>query len=414
MRTAGATTDMRGGGVPPLRWRRLPRLPRSTTNRVLRGVAGGIGERLGVDPLFVRVALVVLSTAGGLGPLLYAALWALSFEPAHPLPPRRPTQRQTLSVTLIVTGTLLLLGQAGLWLQGGLVWSVTLVALGSAFIWSRSDADRRGRWGRFAWLEPLIGGRISLPRVLVGAVLVVVGLTYFATASGAVGDLGAVVVAIAVTLAGAALVLGPYIVRLAQEVGDERAERIRSEERAEVAAHLHDSVLQTLALIQRSEDGREMAALARGQERELRAWLYGRPRVDSDQTLGQALEAAADRIERDHHVAIEVVVVGDGPMDRAGRAAVRAGAEAMLNAARHSGAATVAVYAEVGRDTVQLFVTDEGKGFDPAAVGHDRRGIADSIRGRVERAGGTVTITSDPGEGTEVQLSIPRDRGSAP
>jgi signal transduction histidine kinase len=195
--------------------------------------------------------------------------------------------------------------------------------------------------------------------------------------------------------------------RLARERDEERAERIRSEERADLAARVHDSVLQTLALIQReADDPRRIATLARRQERELRGWLYpDSARVDGE-SLSAALEAAATEIEELHGVRVELVRIGDRPLDERLRVLVLAAREAMANAARHSGVDEVAVFAEAGEDGVSVFVRDRGGGFDPAAVPADRRGIADSIRGRMDRIGGSATVTAAPGEGAEVELKL--------
>jgi signal transduction histidine kinase len=197
----------------------------------------------------------------------------------------------------------------------------------------------------------------------------------------------------------------PLIARLVRSLSAERAERIRSQERAEMAAHLHDSVLQTLALMQkRADDPREVAALARRQERELRGWLSGSPR--DERQLGTALEAAADDIEREHGVPINVVAVGDTPLDEAGEAAVAAAREAMLNAVKFGGDSPVDVYAESGEQRLAIFVRDRGPGFDPDAVPEDRRGVRESIIGRMERHGGTASIRTPEGGGTEVELVI--------
>jgi signal transduction histidine kinase len=174
-----------------------------------------------------------------------------------------------------------------------------------------------------------------------------------------------------------------------------------------MAAHLHDSVLQTLALIQRAREPREMAMLARTQERELRAWLYGRAPSVPGVRLRDALDAMASRIERGQAVKIETVAVGDAALDESLRALVAAISEASLNAATHSGAAEVSVYVEVEADAVTAFVRDHGSGFDPAAVPADRRGIADSIVARMQRHGGTAEVVSGK-DGTEVRLRIPR------
>jgi signal transduction histidine kinase len=217
----------------------------------------------------------------------------------------------------------------------------------------------------------------------------------------------AVAVPVVVTVAGGAVIVGPMAWRLVGQLAQERSERIRSEERAEMAAHLHDSVLQTLALIQRAETPRDMVALARNQERELRAWLIGRQPL-ADDTLAGAIEKAAAAVELTLKVPVEVVTVGDAPLDERLRAVVDACREAMVNAAKHSGASQISIYVEVEPSAVTAYVRDQGSGFDPDAVAADRRGIAESIRGRVQRSGGTVAVISEPQAGTEVQLTMPR------
>jgi signal transduction histidine kinase len=193
----------------------------------------------------------------------------------------------------------------------------------------------------------------------------------------------------------------------------ERQARALAEERAQMAAHVHDSVLQTLALIQRSpDDPQTVVRLARAQERELRAWLFeGRPpgAISEDATmLGQGIGLLQRHVEADHGIKVQVVVVGDCPLTDALRALLDAAKEATVNAAKWSGADQVSVFAEVEADTVTVFVRDRGQGFDPTDVPDDRQGIAQSIRARVTRYGGTVDIRSAPGEGAEVALSMPR------
>jgi signal transduction histidine kinase len=389
---------------------------RSRTNRVLLGVAGGLGERLGVDPVLVRVAFAVLATAGGAGVVLYLLAWAFSVEPGTQgvgrWPVRRPRARQALALGMVVLGTLLLLRELGLWFGDQLVWPIALAAAGSAVIWARGDDRDRARW-----LPPgnpiaaLFTGRVGLIRILVGGLLVASGLGLgFANTGADLAAAGDVLLGVAVTLIGLGLIFGPWATRLANQLAEERRGRIRSEARAEMAAHLHDSVLHTLALIQRADASPEVVGLARRQERELRAWLYRAP-VPPEGRLRPAVEAIASRVEQRHDVPVDVVVVGDAPLDDAGRALVDACQEAAFNAARHSGAPLVSVYVEVEPDELTGFVRDEGKGFDPDQVPEDRRGIADSIRGRIRRHGGTVTILSAPGEGTEVQLRLPRGQG---
>jgi signal transduction histidine kinase len=249
-------------------------------------------------------------------------------------------------------------------------------------------------------------GRASRLRIALGALLVITGAGAFLSANRALAA-ASILVPIIVTIAGLGLVLGPWLWKLAQQLSDERRERIRSEERAEVAAHLHDSVLQTLALIQRSDTSREMATLARVQERELRAWLYGKG-TGTDDALSVSIDFLAGRVEELHQVVVEAIVVGDARLDDHLKALVHACGEAAMNAARHSGAESISVYVEVEEDAVTAFVRDQGKGFDPETIPTDRRGIRESIHARMERHGGWAEIFSAPGEGTEVQLRLPR------
>ena len=198
---------------------------------------------------------------------------------------------------------------------------------------------------------------------------------------------------------------------MGRALDDERLERIRADERARISAHLHDSVLQTLTLIQRNADNpTQSAALARKQERELRSWLYG-TQVDGPDSihLGRAIEAAASEIEHIHGTKIEVVSVGETNAALQGNlpALLAATGEAMTNAAAHSGASTIDVFIERSPDSVEVFIRDKGDGFDPALVAPDRKGIAQSIVGRMERAGGHANIFSTPGEGTEIELCLP-------
>jgi signal transduction histidine kinase len=386
---------------------------RSRDNRVLLGVAGGLGERLGVDPVLIRVAFAVLAIAGGSGVVLYLLAWAVSVEPddetATARPVRRPSVRQAFALGLVVLGTMLLLREIGLWFGDQIVWPIALAAAGSAVIWARSDDRDRSRWARIPGnpIESLFTGRVGLIRIVVGGLLVASGLGLgFANTGANLAAAGDALLGVAITVIGLGLIFGPWATRLASQLAEERRGRIRSEARAEMAAHLHDSVLHTLALIQRADASPEVVGLARRQERELRAWLYRAPAPEG--RLRPAVEAIASKVEQRHNVPVDIVVVGDAPLDEAARALVDACQEAAFNAARHSGAPLVSVYVEVEPDELTGFVRDEGEGFDPEEVPTDRRGIADSIRGRIRRHGGTVSILSSPGDGTEVQLRLPR------
>jgi len=224
---------------------------------------------------------------------------------------------------------------------------------------------------------------------------------------GAVGAVGDTLVTIVVAVMALALILAPFWWRLGRNLATERSERIRSQERAEMAAHIHDSVLQTLTLLQkRAGDPREVAQLARAQERALRDWLFTGERTPASASLARALSDAAAEVEDAHRVPVEVVAVGDAPVEQRAQSLVAAAREAMVNAAKFApDAGDIAVYAELGPQRAQVFVRDRGQGFDPAGVPADRRGVRESIIGRMERSGGTARIRSGE-SGTEVELEI--------
>jgi signal transduction histidine kinase len=347
--------------------------------RALGGVAAGIGQSLGVDPTLVRLVFALLAFAGGAGIAAYAGAWLVLPLEGEPEPSRR---RRAIGLGALVVAAALLLN--GLGLAGTLVWPLALVAVGVAIY--------RGRFG--------------LPPIL-GAIVVVGGVVAFFDQNLGNGTSQPLVAPSAVAI-GLLMVVGPLLWRLARERDEERAERIRTEERAEMASRVHDSVLQTLALIQREDDPRRVAALARRQERELRGWLYPDGARVSGASLSAALEAAAGEIEELHGVRVELVRIGDAELDERLDALVLAAREAMANAARHAGVDEVAVFAEAGDEQVSVFVRDRGAGFDPAGVPDDRRGIAESIRGRMERVGGEAIVTSAPGEGVEIELRLAR------
>ena len=255
----------------------------------------------------------------------------------------------------------------------------------------------------------LAGVAAALVQVVLGLGLVGAGIAVFLVASPGLDSPRAGILATAAIAVGLSLVFGPWWWRLTRDLAVERQERIRSQERAEVAAHIHDSVLQTLALIQRNAaDARVVGALARSQERELRSWLYGPPAPDPGGSVAAALQRVSDEVEDRHGVAVETVEVGDCPVDDRLAALVLSSREALTNAARHSGAPAVSAYLEVEAHQVTVFVRDRGAGFDPGDVPGDRRGIADSIVGRMDRHGGRAAVRSEPGSGTEVELVMPR------
>jgi signal transduction histidine kinase len=252
-----------------------------------------------------------------------------------------------------------------------------------------------------------------LARAAAGGALVIAGVTGFIVVRGSAAHLGAVLQAALAVLVGVALIAGPYLVRMTQDLSAERLMRIRAQERAEVAAHVHDSVLHTLTLIQRNaEDPRQVNRLARAQERELRAWLYrpeGTGRDDEPTTLAAAVRAAAAEVEDAHGVPVEVVCVGDCALDERLTAQMQAAREAMVNAAKYGGeGGAVQVYAEVEGKTVFVSVRDRGPGFDLDSIPTDRMGVRESIIGRMERHGGTARLRAVPDGGTEVELEMER------
>jgi signal transduction histidine kinase len=397
---------------------------RRTSGRALvAGVGLRLGQRLGVDPLWVRLGFVVATLLGGFGIPVYVIAWLL-LPDEEGVAPRLRTGRAAVEVALgagfLVAALLLTLRATGLWFSDALTFPAVLVAAGGALIWRTSQssppaqpqtASPRARPQTAERAAELVRERTgwaaaAVSRTGVGIALVIAAALVFLQATGALGAardvaLGAIVVVVAV-----AVIFAPWILRLVRSLDSERSERIRSQERAEVAAHLHDSVLQTLALVQkRADDPSQVAALARSQERELRAWLSGRRQSTSERRLHAAIEAAASDVERAHGAEVDVVAVGDAELDERGEALVAAAREAMLNAARHGGGA-VSVYVEAADGRATVFVRDRGAGFDPADVPADRRGISESIVGRMRRHGGRAVVHSTPGEGTEVELSL--------
>jgi signal transduction histidine kinase len=392
-------------------------LRRDPTRGVLAGVAAGLANRIGIDPLIVRVGFIAASAAGGFGLVVYVVLWLLmpgegsERAPVEQIAGKRETWLVVAGMVLLTLAALLLLRQWGIWFSDAVVWPVILATAGGALIWRQATATEHPPAPR-PDAAPTRGVQLprdSVQRALVGAALVVGGGLVFLWLNDALRPARDVLLAVVVVVIALTLILAPWWLRLVRGLTAERSERIRSQERAEVAAHLHDSVLQTLALMQkRSDDPREVAALARRQERELRAWLNGRRAAGGDETVALALESAAAEVEEAHGVPVEVVAVGDAPLDERAQALVAAAREALVNAAKFAGDGPVALYAEVDAERIEVFVRDRGPGFDPAAVPEDRRGVRESIVGRMERHGGRATVHTSPGQGTEVELVIKR------
>ncbi|WP_235980918.1 ATP-binding protein [Streptomyces albidus (ex Kaewkla and Franco 2022)] len=419
---------------PPLR-----KLYRSAEGRMLGGVARGLAGHLGLPVSWVRIVFIALSVTDGLGVLLYAAFWFVvplgtggvdvSRKAAAPSAGRegkprrrvrRPEKGQLFAVLALLLGAAVVADNLQFGRINTYVWPLLLVALGVVLVWRQADDTRHALWAQVTRPQALL----RIARSAAGVALVAVGVSGILLVQGSARQLGPVLQASLAVLVGVALLAGPYLVRMMQDLSEERLMRIRAQERAEVAAHVHDSVLHTLTLIQRNaDDPREVARLARAQERELRNWLYkpqgnGKDEDDRPTTLAEAVKATAADVEDHHGVPVEVVCVGDCPLDEGLEAQIQAAREAMVNAAKyggdggtHAGAqggGAVQVFAEVEGRSVFVSVRDRGPGFDPDTVPEDRMGVRESIIGRMQRHGGTARLRSSPEEGTEVELEMER------
>ena len=433
---------------------------------MISGVANGLATHLGLPVFWVRAAFVVLLLGNGLGALLYAAFWfAVPMGIRADSPPttwqygnigpyslvKEPTGwrrglravRQTLqgepvgatgaaasaaegkpaksseeayrgpllALIALVAGVLVLFNTLTRQSSSPYVWPFLVAGLGVAVVWRQADDARWARW--FALADGKRGAAVL--RLSAGVALVVAGVVGFLIVSGSIGDFAKVAQAVLAVLAGVLLLAGPYLLRMWQDLSTERRERIRAQERAEVAAHIHDSVLHTLTLILRNaDDPKEVSRLARAQERDLRQWLYrpaGADEPDSPVTLAESLRRVAAEVEDLHGVPVEVICVGDCPMDEKLAAQLQAAREALVNAAKYGGGEPVSVYAEVEGNTVWVFVRDRGPGFDLASVPEDRMGVRGSIIGRMERHGGHARVRPAPAGGTEVELEMERANG---
>ncbi|WP_280696376.1 ATP-binding protein [Kitasatospora sp. GP82] len=444
---------------------------RSPHGRMLGGVAHGLAVHLGLPVAWVRAAFVLLFFAQGIGVLLYAAFWFVvpigigeparsggtqwvylngTFVPAgggaggelrkggsrrigrlrellqrtfhgeptetggaaaaSAVPPEstRGGLGQLFALLMLVVGIMALLSALHIQTAKPYVWPLLTVGVGVALVWRQADDSR---WQRWFGLEEATKRRAAYTRVGGGVLLVVAGIVGFLVLQNSSSTLAAVIEASVAVLAGVLVLVGPYVLRMWQDLGAERTARIRAQERAEIAAHIHDSVLHALTLIQRrAEDPKEVLRLARAQERELRLWLY-RPEAAAEaapDTLAERIREVVAEVEDRHGVAVELVCVGDCPMDDRIAAQMQAAREAMVNAAKYGGGGPVQVYAEVEGRTVSVFVRDHGPGFDPDTVPEDRMGVRESIIGRMKRNGGTARVRPAPDGGTEVELEMER------
>lgn len=410
------------------RWVGKPRsggpLRRAREDRLVAGVAAGLSARTGIDVTVIRIAFVVTALLSGFGVMAYVAGWLLI--PAEgadgSIGSRALNDRRGLALaaglgSLLIVVLLIASALGASWLTR-FAWPLVISVVGGTLIWRNSPPDDHAVIRRLA--EPVLGldrtprRKRALLRIAASAVVLLLGLAALVkgrTAHELLGPLaGLLLVIIAIVI-----MMGPWWLRIARDLVLERQARARAEERADMAARLHDSVLQTLALIQRRADQpQQVIQLARAQERELRAWLFDGVPLGSD---GQALTLAAgvrfiqQEVEAQHEITVEAVTVGDCELDDNLNALLAAAREATVNAAKWSGAPVVALFAEVEPTEVVVFVRDRGRGFDPAAVPADRKGLAESIRARIARRGGSATVRSAPGEGTEVSLTMPRAAG---
>jgi len=400
-------------------------LRRSREDRLVSGLAAGIAARTGVDVTLVRLVFVVAALLGGFGVAAYVAGWLLL--PAEgadgSIAQRALNDRRGLALAAGVGSLLIiLLTIASLlgarWLSS-VAWALVLSVVGLTLIWRNTPPDEHAVLRRLA--DPVLGlagasgRRRPVLRIVTSIVLLIIGLAALLSGRSAKALLEPLA-GLLLVITAIVIMLGPWWLRIARDLVLERQARARAEERADMAAHLHDSVLQTLALIQRRADQpQQVVQLARAQERELRSWLFdGLPPGSADgqgKTLAGGVRLIQQEVEAQHGITVEAVTVGDCELDDDLNALLAAAREATVNAAKWSGAPAVALFAEVEPAEVVLFVRDRGSGFDPDAVPGDRKGLAESIRARVARHGGSVTIRSAPGEGTEVSLTMPRDAG---
>jgi signal transduction histidine kinase len=396
---------------------------RGVDNAILGGVCGGLAIRLGIKERTVRIVFSLLALLSGVGLMLYMLIWLTlprageEQSIATRLVGRRRKLRHILLGLLVIAAIAWFLSSLGVPNLGVFTWPLWLSFLAAFGVWKGASPDERHHLEELLRSAPLIG-RVAARdrrnfwlRVALGAILVYFGLRILRHFGGAWGFAAPALFGTLVLLIGVLILLAPWWLTTLDDLSGERRARMRVEERANVAAHLHDSVLQTLTLIERSAgDESAVVRLARNQERELRAWLFDPESTDASAptTYSLLLRNLQAEIENDYGVTIELVTVGDCDADERVVALVAAAREAAINAAQWSHAPTVSIYGEVDTDAIELYVRDLGRGFDVDAVPTDRRGIALSIRQRMEHHGGTSTIKSIVDAGTEVQLTLPR------
>jgi signal transduction histidine kinase len=368
-----AETPTRGAG-PRRRWPLLA----GATGAALLGAAVWVALHRGAPRLPLLLPAVVAAVALLVGPAAYLAARRFADDPAAV----GVARRIAVAAAAMVAAGLVFVGGVEVGRYTGPAPTVSATA-------TLSDPKAAGGDKDTTAVEPFADGRNDLAAaVAVFSIVVPAALAFLG------------------------LVVGPWVflvVRtLTRGLTRERAARARAEERATVAGHLHDSVLQTLSLLQkRATEPGEVVRLARHTERDLRAFLYG-PADGGEQDLAGALARVAAGVEDRFDVVVDLVLAGTCPLDERTRAVVGATHEALTNAAQHASVRSVSVFAEVSDHEVLVRVRDRGRGFDQTAdTGPDRHGIRDSIVGRMRRHGGQTSIQSTIGEGTEVELRLP-------
>jgi signal transduction histidine kinase/phage shock protein PspC (stress-responsive transcriptional regulator) len=385
------------------------RLYRRRDGRLVAGVSAGLADHLGIDLLVLRIGFVVTVVLGGLGVLLYAAFWAVvPLDDTEPQPVGAKASRSQL-VAFAGLGLVVLVAAQLLGFGPGVLWPTAVAVTGGAILWRQADETSRLRWRALATGE---ARGATLVRYALGLLLVVIGMVTFLAAQGRLDQARRALLPVLVVVVGVLIVIGPWLLRAIRQRDAERTARIREQERVEIAGRVHDSMLQTLTLIQRrADDPTEVRRLVRHSERELRGWLYA-PAAE-DTALRAVLTAVCGDVEDEYGVTIDLVVVGEHPGGPPVQPFVRALREAAINAAKHSGTKEFAVYVEVAADQLVGFVRDRGQGFDVDAVPTDRFGVRESVVARMQRHGGDAVIRSSPGTGTEIRLSLPLETSVA-
>jgi signal transduction histidine kinase len=399
-------------------------LRRDTADRLAGGVASGVAAWKGLNVTTVRIVFVLIAlVSGGFFVPFYVVGWLLIPAAGEDTNIGSRARSDSAGIALaagLATLLALVLLLGGVFNDGwfaGWAWPQTVTVAGLALIWRNASPDEQATLRRL--VEPLsaVGpgrgrpGRRAVIRVVLAGLLVFAGAGWLASAKESLAllrPLGGVVLVIA----GIVLLLGPWWLRIARDLVLERQAKVRAEERADISAQVHDSVLQTLALIQRrADDPQKVVWLARMQERELRSWLFeGRApgEAEADMTFAAGVRQIQQDVEARYGVPVEAVTVGDCELDENLNALLAAAREATVNAAKWSGAGVISLFAEVEPDSVSIVVRDRGKGFDPSLVPADRKGLVESVHGRMARRGGTADVVSAEGEGTKVTLRMAR------